>query len=130
MKRIGIALAIALGIYAAAVGAGSALYASGLIATGATHNDCSGFKKEIAEARGIDEKDVPQSEIKAATQACLDEHELTEGHAFRTEYLFWGAWPAVVCAAIFLAWPVWARILRNQEEAEDAAEAARLEMGT
>lgn len=130
MKRILIALAIAIGIYGVAVGAGSLLYATGVIATGATHNDCADFKKEIAEARGIDEKDVAQSEIKNATRACLDEHELTEGHAFRTEYLFWGAWPAAVCAMIFLAWPVWARILSNQQEAEDAAEAARLDMGT
>jgi hypothetical protein len=40
MKRIGVALAIALGIYGVAVGAGSVLYATGAIATGATHNDC------------------------------------------------------------------------------------------
>lgn len=127
MKRIGVALAIAIGIYGVALGAGSLLYATGAIATGATHNDCADFKQEIAKARGIDEKDVPQSEIKDAAQACLDEHVLTKGHAFRSEYLFWSAWPAVICAAIFLVWPAWARILHNQEQAELAEEASRLD---
>lgn len=130
MKRIGIALLLAVGIYGLAVGTGSLLYATGAIATGATHNNCPGFKQEIAKARGIAEKDVPQKEIKDATQACLDEHVLTKGHAFRSEYLFWSAWPAVLCAAIFLAWPAWARILHNQEQSERAEEAKRLEMGT
>jgi hypothetical protein len=129
MKRIGIAMAIALGIYALAVGAGSALYATGLIATGATHNDCADFKETLAPLYGGEEEDVPQAAIKAEAKRCLAGHELTEREAFRTEYLFWGTWPAVVCAVIFLAWPVWARILSNQEDAEDAAEAARLEMG-
>jgi hypothetical protein len=130
MKRIAIAVAIALGIYGLAVGAGSVLYTTGYIATGATHNDCANFGAEIAQARGIDAKDVPQSDIKDATVACLATHTLSEGHAFRSEYLFWSLWPGVVCAAIFLLWPVWSRILSNQEDAEDAAEAARLEMGT
>ena len=40
MKRIVSAAAIALAIYGLAVGAGSLLYATGAIATGATHNDC------------------------------------------------------------------------------------------
>ncbi len=40
MKRIAAAAAIALAIYGLAVGAGSLLYATGTIATGATHNDC------------------------------------------------------------------------------------------
>lgn len=130
MKRIASAAAIALAIYGLAAGAGSLLYATGAIATGATHNNCPGFKQEIAKARGIAEKDVPRKEIKDATQACLDEHVLTKGHAFRSEYLFWSAWPAVLCAAIFLAWPVWARILHNQEQAELAEESSRLEIGT
>lgn len=130
MKRILIALAIAIGIYGVAVGAGSLLYATGVIATGATHNDCADFKKTLAPSYGGKEEDVPQAAIKAEAERCLAGHELTEEHAFRTEYLYWGAWPALVCAAIFLAWPVWARILSNQEDAEDAAEAARVEMGT
>lgn len=122
MKRIGVALAIAAVIYGVGLGAGSLLYASGAIATGATHNDCANFKHEIARERGIDIADVPQAEVKARTQACLDSHELTAREAFRTEYLLWSAWPAAICAAIFLAWPVWVRILRNQERAEEEAE--------
>ncbi|MBI5285552.1 MAG: hypothetical protein HY874_10705 [Chloroflexi bacterium] len=119
MKRIGMAVAIAAVIYGVALGAGSLLYATGAIATGATHNDCADFKREIARERGIDMADVPQGEVKARTEACLGSHELTAREAFRSEYLLWSAWPAAICAAIFLAWPVWVRILRNQELAEE-----------
>jgi hypothetical protein len=121
MKRLGIALAIAAVLYGAGLGVGSLLYATGVIATGATHNDCEGFREQIAERRGIDEEDVEQSEIKALAESCLAGHELTEEEAFREEYLFWPAWPAAICAVIFLAWPVWGRILHNQEDAEIAA---------
>ncbi len=114
MKRIAIALAIAIGIYALALAVGSTLYATGAIATGATHNDCANFKSQIAQQRGIDEQDVPQSEIKNATAACLDGHELTARHAFRSEYLFWSLWPAVIVALVFVAWPRWARLLHAQ----------------
>ncbi len=121
-RRIGIAVLIAAVIYGAGLGVGSLLYATGAIATGATHNDCAGFRKAIAEERGIDEEDVPQEDIKAATAACLQEHELTEEEAFRSEYLFWPVWPAAICAVIFLLWPAWSRALHNQESAELAAE--------
>lgn len=128
MKRLLIALVIAGGIYGVGLGIGSLLYATGAIATGATHNDCEDFRKEIADnpqmfglAPGIDEEDVPQSAIKALAQECLAGHVLTEEEAFREEYLIWSAWPAIICAAIFLAWPFWARILHNQERAETAA---------
>jgi len=123
MKRAGIAFVIAAVIYGVALGAGSLLYATGAIATGATHNDCADFKRAIASERGIDVEDVPQDDVRARTQACLDSHELTAREAFRSEYLLWSAWPAAVCAGVFLAWPVWARILRNQERAEDEMEA-------
>ena len=119
MKRIGIALALAVGIYGLAVGAGALLYATGAIATGATHNDCVGIKEKLATQLGIAEEDVPQAEISRATSACLDTHELTKSEAFRSEYLFWAAWPGLVCAVVFLAWPVWARTLHNQEVAEE-----------
>ena len=128
MKRIVMALAIALGIYGVAVGAGSVLYATGVIATGATHNDCD--RGVIAKALGKSQDDLTQQELKTETTKCLDTHTLTKGEAFRSEYLFWSAWPAVICAMVFLAWPVWARILRNQEAAERAADASHLEMGT
>jgi hypothetical protein len=105
-------------LYGTGLGVGSLLYATGAIATGATHNDCEDFRKELAEERGIDEHDVPQSAIKARAEECLARHELTEEEAFRTEYLIWPVWPAVICAVVFLLWPTWARILRNQEHAE------------
>ena len=127
MKRIVMALVIALGIYGVAVGAGSLLYATGAIATGATHNDCD--RGVIAKALGKSQDDLTQQELKTETTKCLDTHTLTKGHAFRSEYLFWSAWPAIICAMVFLAWPVWARILRNQEAAERAAEASHMEMG-
>lgn len=120
--RLGIAALIAAVIYGAGLGVGSLLYATGAIATGATHNDCSGFRKAIAEERGIDEEDVPQEEIKTRTVSCLQEHDLTEEEAFRSEYLFWPVWPAAICAVIFLLWPAWSRALHNQESAELAAE--------
>ncbi len=128
MKRIVFALAIALGIYGVAVGAGSLLYATGAIATGATHNDCD--RGVIAKALGKAQDDLTQQELKTETTKCLDTHTLTKGAAFRSQYLFWSAWPAIICAMVFLAWPVWTRILRNQEAAERAAEASHLEMGT
>ncbi len=122
MRRIGIAVVIAVAIYAVAIGVGSLLYATGAIATGATHNDCVDIKQNLAVRLGIDEEDVPQSEIARETQACLDTHELTAGDAFRTEYLFWSAWPGAICALIFLAWPIWARTLHNQELTDDLLE--------
>lgn len=118
LRRIGIAIAIAAAIYGAALGAGTILYTTGAIGTGATHNDCPNFREDIAEQRGIDEEDVPDDDVKNATIACLEEHELTEREAFRSEYLFWSIWPGVICAVIFLLWPVWTRILLNQDEAE------------
>ncbi len=131
MKRLAIAAAIALSIYGLAVGAGSLLYATGVIATGATHSDCDGIKKQLADDRyGGHEDDVPQEELKQATKDCLATHELTEREAFREEYLFWPIWPGVICAAIFLLWPAWSRILENQDEADLAEQASRLEPGT
>lgn len=130
MKRVGVALGIAAAIYAIALGAGSLLYVTGAIATGATHNDCADFKHVIAQERGISDEDVPQSEIKQRTQACLDTHTLTKGEAFRSEYLLWSAWPAVISALVFLGWPRWARLLERQDQADLAAEAANLEAGT
>jgi hypothetical protein len=127
MRHTGVALAIGLAIYGLAAGVGSLLYATGAIATGATHNDCD--RAVIARTLGKAQDDVTAQELKTGTQTCLDAHTLTKGEAFRSEYLFWSAWPAVICAFVFLAWPMWARILRNQEDAERAAEAARLEMG-
>ena len=59
MKRIGIAILIAVAIYAAMLAFGSALYATGVIGHGATHNDCVNFRADIAEQRGIAEEDVP-----------------------------------------------------------------------
>ena len=129
MRRIIIAVAIAAVIYALALGAGSALYASGLIATGATHNDCADFKQEIARERGIDEQDVPQSEVKQRTQDCLDGHTLTKREAFRSEYLLWSIWPGVISAVIFLLWPRWERILHRQDAAELAGDAPNLQPG-
>lgn len=128
MKRFALAAAIAFGIYGVAVGAGSLLYMTGAIATGATHNDCD--RAVIARTLGKAQDDVTAQELKTETRKCLDAHTLTKGEAFRSEYLFWSAWPAVICAVIFLVWPVWARILHNQEQAELAEEASRLEMGT
>ncbi len=129
MKRIGIAVLIAGLIYGVALGAGALLYATGAIATGATSNNCANFKQTLAPQYGGNEEDVPQSAIKALAQECLAGHELTKREAFRTEYLTWAAWPAVVCAMIFLVWPRWAAILHRQEQAELADEASRLTMG-
>jgi len=130
MRRLLIAFGIAGAIYGGAVAAGVLLYATGAIATGATHNDCADFKAQIARERAIDEQDVPQHEIQERTQACLAEHELTERHAFREEFLIWSAWPAAVSAAVFLLWPGWARVLHRQEQAEAGPEARRLDMGS
>lgn len=127
---MGVAIAIAAVIYALALGVGTVLYATGTIATGATHNDCADFKHEIAKERGIDQEDVPQSEIAQRTQTCLDGHALTEGDAFRSEYLFWSIWPGVISGVIFLLWPRWTRILLQQDAAENAGDAANLEPGT
>jgi hypothetical protein len=124
MRRILIALAIAGVIYGLGLGAGSLLYFSGAIATGATHNDCEDFRKTLAPQYGGDEHDVPQSAIKAEAERCLAGHELTEEEAFREEYLIWPVWPAAICAVIFLLWPAWARILHNQEMADEDGEIA------
>jgi len=129
MKRIALALGIGAVIYGLALGAGSVLYATGAIATGATHNDCADFRSEIAKERGIGDDEVPQSEIKARTQACLASHELSDRHAFRSEYLFWSIWPAVICAAVFLMWPLWARALERQELGDVVRDASHLEPG-
>lgn len=121
VSRIVIAIAIAGVLYGAGAGTGVLLYATGAISTGATHNNCENFRAIIAEERGIDEEDVPQSAIKQLAEECLAEHELgSEGEALRTEYLIWSAWPAAICAVIFLIWPIWSRILHNQERAEEA----------
>ncbi len=129
MRHLLIAVGIAAVIYALALGVGTALYATGTIATGATHNDCANFKQAIASERGISEEDVPQSEIAQRTQSCLDQHTLSKGHAFRSEYLVWALWPAVISAVIFLAWPRWTRILLRQEAVERAAGASHMEPG-
>lgn len=119
LKRIGIALAIAAGIYGFAAGTGAILYATDTIGTGATHNDCVDYRDEIAAEQGIDPEDVEQSAIKSRTQACLATHEQTAQDAFRSEFLFWSIWPGVICALVFLIWPVWTRVLLRQEEHED-----------
>jgi hypothetical protein len=124
LKRFGIAVAIALCIYGIALSVGTLLYATGTIATGATHNNCENFKEQLAPQYGGNEEDVPQSAVKALAEECLAGHELTEEEAYKTEYVTWGAWPAVICAVIFLAWPAWARALHRQEQAELAEEAA------
>jgi hypothetical protein len=124
LKRIGIAIVIALAIYGIALGLGSLLYVTDTIGTGATKNDCPDFRHEIADERGIEPEDVPQDDIAAATQVCLDTYEKTPREAFRSEFLFWGIWPGVICAAVFLIWPVWTRILLNQEAAAEQEDAA------
>jgi hypothetical protein len=121
MKRVLLALAIAAVIYGAALGAGIVLYATGVIGTGATHNTCENLRAQIARERGISEEEVPQADVKAATEACLSAHTLTRWEAFRSEYLLWSAWPAAITAATFLAWPAWAGMLERQEEAERKA---------
>lgn len=131
MKRILIAMLIAGGIYGIAVGVGSLLYATGTIATGATHNDCGELKQSIADREyGGDEEKVTQEQLKRETIDCLATHDLTEREAFRTEYLFGAIWPGVICALIFLVWPIWTRVLENQEAADMAEEASHLEPGT
>jgi hypothetical protein len=131
MRRVLIALLIAGGIYGFAVSIGTILYVTDTIPTGATHNDCGELKQEIADRDyGGDEELVPQEQLKNETIACLDEHELTPEEAFKTEWLFWSIWPGVICAVVFLLWPLWTRILENQEAAEAAEEASRLEPGT
>ena len=123
LKRLGIALAIALALYGVGLGIGSLLYATGNIPTGATHNDCEDFAKTLAPQYGGDEEDVPQSAIKQLAETCLAGHELEEEDAYREEFVLWAAWPAVICALIFLAWPWWSRLLANQERADPHAEA-------
>jgi hypothetical protein len=131
MKRVLVAVAIAAGIYGLILGAGGVLYATDNIATGATHNDCGALKREIADRDfDGDQEAVSQEQLKAETIACLAEHELTPREAFRSEYLIWGAWPGVICAVIFLLWPVWTKILLNQEEVDLADDAANKELGT
>jgi len=125
MRRALLALAIAAAIYGAELGAGTLLYVTGSIPTGATHNNCPDFHHELAPQYGGDAKDVPQPAVKAAAEHCLSGHTLTEGEAYRTEYVFWAAWPAVLFAIIFLAWPVWAETLHNQEREDGRKEAKR-----
>ncbi|MBF6600884.1 MAG: hypothetical protein IVW36_10290 [Dehalococcoidia bacterium] len=127
MKRLARAAALAVLIYAAALALGTTLYATGVIGNGATHNNCIGFQEKIAEAQGIPVEDVQQQQVKAATEDCLDARRLTKWQAFRSEYIVWAAWPAVVVAAIFLLWPAWSQVLHNQEQAE--ARARMLEAG-
>ena len=129
MKRLLMAIGIAAAIYGLSASIGLVLYATGNIATGATHNDCADIKAEIAAEQGIAEEDVVQSELAARTQACLDEHELTPEYALRTEYLTWPLWGALVAAGVFLMWPLWTRVLENQDIADPAQDAPRLEMG-
>ena len=120
--RLLIALAIAGGIYGVAVGVGGAVYASGNMPTGATDNDCPDYRQEIADREGIDAEDVPQEQIKSETEACLAGHEQTDEEAFRNEFLFWSAWPAIICAVVFLVWPIWTRVLLKQEAHADDGE--------
>jgi hypothetical protein len=126
MKRVLLALAIAAGIYGAALGAGTLLYTTGVMPTGATHNNCPDFHHELAPQYGGDAQDVPQSAVKSAAEHCLSGHTLTEGEAYRTEYVFWSAWPAVLFAVIFLAWPVWAETLHNQDREDGRKEVKRV----
>lgn len=107
-------------IYGLMVGMGSVLYAAGAIGQGATHNDCSDYRHAIAVEQGISQEDVPQEQIKTATQECLDEHGLSKWEAFRTEYLMWAVWPALVSAGIFFVWPLWAAALHRQELDDEA----------
>jgi len=129
MRRVGIAVLLAVGIYGAMLGFGAALYATDVIGHGATHNDCANFRAQIAEQRGIAPEQVPQSAVKAATEECLSSHQLTKWEAFRSEYLEWAVWPAAVTALIFLVWPVWASALKRQELADPVEDAPGLEMG-
>ena len=123
MKRLGVAVAVALAIYGVMLGLGTLLYTTGAIGAGATHNNCAGFRHQIAVQQGIADRDVTQAQVKAATAACLETHRLTKWGAFKTEYLEWAAWPAVVTAAIFLLWPQWAAALHLQELAETQQDA-------
>lgn len=125
MRRVFLALVIAAAIYGAELGAGTLLYATGTMPTGATHNNCPDFHHELAPQYGGDAQDVPQSAVKAAAEHCLSGHTLTKGEAYRTEYVFWSAWPAVLFALIFLAWPVWAETLHNQEREDGRKEVKR-----
>ena len=130
VKRLGIAVLIALTIYGAMAGLGAVLYATDTIPTGATHNDCGNLKQEIADRDyGGDEELVPQEQLKQESITCLEEHELTPEEAFR-EYWLWSVWPALICAGVFLLWPPWSRILERQELADPVEEAPRLEPGT
>jgi hypothetical protein len=131
-RRLLAALAIAVGIYTVAMGTGFVLYKTEAIGTGPMHTECPDYKPIIAEEQGIDEEDVEQEDIKARAIACheAEKAEITPEEAFRTEYLYWSIWPAVICAVVFLLWPVWTRILLRQEEHEASEDAPRLEPGT
>jgi hypothetical protein len=109
------ALAIAVAMYGAMLAMGGVLYATGAIGQGATHNNCSGYRAQIASQLGIAQQGVPQEQIKSATQACLDTRRLSKWEAVKSEYLIWAAWPALVSAAIFFVWPLWAATLHRQE---------------
>ena len=120
--RVVIAVGIAAVLYGIALGVGSTLYATGVIASGATHANCGDPRDNVKDQYpGVDEEDLPQAAIKADAVKCLAANELTEEEAFREEYLTWPIWPAAICAVIFLLWPAWSRILHNQEVAEDFA---------
>jgi hypothetical protein len=125
MNRVLLALALAAAIYGAELAAGTLLYVTGAMPTGATHNNCPDFHHELAPQYGGDAKDVPQAAVKAAAENCLAGHTLTKAEAYRTEYVFWAAWPAVLFAIIFLAWPVWAQTLHNQEREDGRKEVRR-----
>jgi hypothetical protein len=130
-KRVGLALLIAAAIYGVQLSIGIVLYQTGNIATGATHNDCGNLKQEIADRDyDGDLEEVPQEQLKQESITCLESHELTPEEAFKTEYLFWPIWPALICAGVFLAWPPWARILERQDLADPIEDAPRLEPGT
>jgi hypothetical protein len=130
MRRLAIAAGIVVVIYAVALGLGTLLYQTGAIGTGATHNTCDGLRKQLAEELHVAEDEVPQSALKARTESCLEGHELTAREAYRSEYLFWTLWPAVVVAGVYLLWPAWAAALHRQDLADAAREASRMEPGT
>ena len=58
-------MGIAAAIYGVMLAFGGVLYASGVLGTGATHNDCANYRQSIAQQRGIAEEDVPQAAMKA-----------------------------------------------------------------
>jgi hypothetical protein len=131
MKRIAIAIAIAAGIYGLALAVGGIVYATDNVPTGPTHNECGDLLPVIAEREHDgDEEEVEQEELKQETLDCLAGEGLyvEEGTHFRTEedvvreYIFWSIWPGVIVAVIFLIWPIWTKILLNQEDEDSRVE--------